>query len=49
MSSIKEQLLTAIDTHQEQLLEQLDRLVMFNTVSPPARNTTLFRMPLQLS
>lgn len=40
MSSIKEQLLTAIDTHQEQLLEQLDRLVMFNTVSPPARNTT---------
>ncbi|MCT3398516.1 acetylornithine deacetylase [Lentilactobacillus hilgardii] len=39
MASIKEQLLTAIDQYQGDLLKQLDRIVAFNTVSPPARNT----------
>lgn len=32
-------LLNQIDHHQDRLLELLDRLVSFNTVSPPARNT----------
>lgn len=39
----KRQLIQAIDDHQAELLKLLNRLVSFQTVSPPARNT----IPLQ--
>ncbi|MFD1125385.1 acetylornithine deacetylase [Lentilactobacillus raoultii] len=39
MTTTKAQLLAAIDQHSEELIKQLDRIVAFNTVSPPARNT----------
>ncbi len=39
MAINKAQLLKAIDDRQADLLKQLDKIVAFNTVSPPARNT----------
>jgi acetylornithine deacetylase len=35
----KQQLLQAVDENQDQLLTLLDRLISFETTSPPARNT----------
>lgn len=35
----KQALLQAVDAHQDQLLALLDRLISFETMSPPARNT----------
>lgn len=35
----KQALLQAVDAHQNQLLALLDRLISFETMSPPARNT----------
>lgn len=35
----KADLLQAVDDHQNELLALLDRLVSFETMSPPARNT----------
>lgn len=35
----KQALLQAVDVHQDQLLALLDRLISFETMSPPARNT----------
>ncbi|GCF94819.1 acetylornithine deacetylase [Enterococcus florum] len=43
MNQQKIRLIEAIDQHQEELIELLGKLVAFNTVSPPARNT----IPLQ--
>lgn len=35
----KEALLQAVDEHENQLLTLLERLISFETMSPPARNT----------